>query len=154
MSAEYQREWRKRNPNKASAYCSKWKEKNYDKYLDCLVSWRERNSEHVKQYNKEYTSKNLNRLVTYNRNKRAKYKQLDGSHTFEDIEKILIKQNFLCVGCDTFLKKYDVDHIIPQSRGGSNGPENLQCLCPSCNRSKHDKTMEEWIQHKNKRNRE
>ena len=30
----------------------------------------------------------------------------------------------------------DVDHIIPQSRGGGSTMDNLQYLCPHCNRSK------------------
>lgn len=32
----------------------------------------------------------------------------------------------------------DVDHIIPQSRGGGSTMDNLQYLCPHCNRSNLD----------------
>lgn len=34
------------------------------------------------------------------------------------------------------VSQMDVDHIIPQSMGGMNTRENLQYLCPHCNRSK------------------
>ena len=37
----------------------------------------------------------------------------------------------------------DVDHKKPLSKGGSNGPENLQLLCPTCNRQKSNKT--DWM---------
>jgi 5-methylcytosine-specific restriction endonuclease McrA len=34
---------------------------------------------------------------------------------------------------------YDIDHIKPLSKGGTNHPKNLQLTCPSCNGSKKDK---------------
>lgn len=34
----------------------------------------------------------------------------------------------------------DVDHIVPQSRGGGSTMENLQYLCFHCNRSKENRT--------------
>ena len=37
---------------------------------------------------------------------------------------------------------FEVDHIIPQSRGGTDHLENLQLLCPSCNRIKGDRPQE------------
>jgi 5-methylcytosine-specific restriction endonuclease McrA len=39
----------------------------------------------------------------------------------------------------------EVDHIFPVSRGGTHEPDNLQCLCRSCNSKKSDKTMAEWL---------
>lgn len=38
-----------------------------------------------------------------------------------------------------------VDHIIPLSRGGTNDPENLTPACKSCNSSKRDKLVHEWM---------
>lgn len=45
---------------------------------------------------------------------------------------------YTCVRCGKKLRKgdADIDHIIPQSRGGSDGINNLQCMCKHCNRSK------------------
>ena len=39
----------------------------------------------------------------------------------------------------------EIDHIFPVSRGGTHEPDNLQCLCRSCNSKKSDKTMAEWL---------
>lgn len=47
---------------------------------------------------------------------------------------------YTCVRCGKKLRKgdADIDHIIPQSYGGWDSPDNLQCMCRSCNRSKQD----------------
>lgn len=47
---------------------------------------------------------------------------------------------YTCVRCGKSLRKgdADIDHIIPQSRGGSDNINNLQCMCKHCNRSKQD----------------
>jgi 5-methylcytosine-specific restriction endonuclease McrA len=39
---------------------------------------------------------------------------------------------------------YHVDHVIPLSRGGSNGPENIVIACPHCNLSKSNRLPHEW----------
>lgn len=45
---------------------------------------------------------------------------------------------YTCVHCGKKFRKnsIQIDHIIPQSKGGTNRPENLQCLCAHCNHSK------------------
>ena len=54
------------------------------------------------------------------------------------------QQEGRCAGCDTEFpfRAFDVDHIVPQSRGGTNHPENLQLLCSHCNRVKGDRPQE------------
>ncbi len=56
------------------------------------------------------------------------------------------EQEGVCLGCDTHFpfRVMEVDHILPQSRGGTDHIENLQLLCSHCNRSKGSKTMSEW----------
>ena len=56
------------------------------------------------------------------------------------------EQEGVCAGCDTHFpfRVMDVDHMLPQSRGGTDHPGNLQLLCSGCNRSKGNKTMAEW----------
>lgn len=38
----------------------------------------------------------------------------------------------------------EIDHIVPVSRGGMTNLDNLACVCGPCNRSKGDRTPEEW----------
>ena len=41
---------------------------------------------------------------------------------------------YTCVHCGRKFRKgdIDIDHILPQSKGGTNDPRNLQCLCKHC----------------------
>lgn len=74
------------------------------------------------------------------RNRRARLRNSEGSHTANDVSRILVLQRNLCAYCRVSLSSgYHVDHIKPVSQGGSNWPKNLQCLCGDCNRRKSDK---------------
>ena len=48
-----------------------------------------------------------------------------------------------CAGCGHHFeyRHLEVDHIVPQSKGGTNEPENLQLLCGACNRTKGPRPM-------------
>lgn len=69
----------------------------------------------------------------------------DNATTYEIRESFLSKlYKSDCVVCGNS-KDIVADHIIPLSRGGDNSEANLQPLCRSCNSSKKDKTMTEWL---------
>ena len=66
--------------------------------------------------------------IPYRQNKHVLYGQQEGQ----------------CAGCrmDFPFKVFEVDHVIPQSRGGSDHLDNLQLLCSHCNRTKGDRPQE------------
>ncbi len=53
-------------------------------------------------------------------------------------------QGALCNGCEDKLdmRHFEIDHIIPKSKGGGNYYENYQLLCGNCNRVKGNQPME------------
>lgn len=51
----------------------------------------------------------------------------------------------VCAYCSTTLGPFHLDHIIPWSRGGVHSPANLTVACASCNTSKGNRLLEEWV---------
>lgn len=49
-----------------------------------------------------------------------------------------------CVYCGSESDEMHKDHLIPQSRGGSDEIENCISACAECNMNKSDKTPSEW----------
>ena len=54
------------------------------------------------------------------------------------------QQEGRCAGCKTVFdfKLFEVDHMVPRSRGGHDHIDNLQMLCSHCNRLKGDRPQE------------
>ena len=57
------------------------------------------------------------------------------------------QQEGRCGGCamDFPFKIMEVDHVVPQAKGGGDHMENLQLLCGHCNRVKGDRPQEYLI---------
>jgi hypothetical protein len=70
---------------------------------------------------------------------------LHGHYEFErNRNKLLADDDAECRHCGS-TEHLHIDHIMHRSRSG--GPElsNLHILCMSCNSSKRDRTMQEWL---------
>ncbi len=57
---------------------------------------------------------------------------------------IIQRDRFTCQYCGDEDGPFEADHIMPKARGGTDEEKNLVCACRTCNRSKKDKTPEEW----------
>lgn len=111
------------------------------------AKWRAANKQRIKIVEATWRKNNPNVIRANNQKRRARKLNAEGGYTPQDIRDLLHKQNNQCIKCliSFELVPYTVDHITPLSRGGSNWPDNLQLLCGSCNASKGDKLMCEWI---------
>ena len=61
-------------------------------------------------------------------------------------EKIYNKTNGHCAycGCDLDFYDFEIDHLIPKSKGGSGRFENLQPCCRDCNKFKYNDNLEDF----------
>ena len=68
---------------------------------------------------------------------RARKYAAPGTHTKADIAAQRTRQHGKCYWCgENVGRHYHVDHVIPISKGGSNGPENIVIACAPCNLGK------------------
>ncbi len=73
---------------------------------------------------------------------------IDAPRNYRQNKHVLFgQQEGRCAGCrmDFPFKIFEVDHVIPRSKGGTNHLDNLQLLCPHCNRIKGDRSQEHLL---------
>lgn len=58
--------------------------------------------------------------------------------------KVYQRDGYICAYCDDEEGPFQIDHVIPVTRGGSNEMSNLRVACRSCNSSKGDRLLSEW----------
>lgn len=116
----------------------------------CLTmrEWRLKNPETSQAATRRWKAQNLEYIAEYRKGARRRATSpTPRANAYPDdfIRQLLAKQKCCCAGCGTALERYELDHIVPSAKGGSNEPDNLQILCGTCNRRKHAKDPIEWV---------
>lgn len=127
----------------------KYQKENAEKISERKRKHYAENIDRIRATQRGYHKKNPEKCAAYSRNRKARKRNSEGSHTAADVRSIFESQRGLCANCKTKLfksgkQKFHVDHVMPLVLGGSNWPTNLQCLCPTCNLSKGAKHPDEW----------
>lgn len=111
-------------------------------------------AEYRKPYRDKWLSENPEKIAEFNRNMKAKRKGAIGIHTWQDIAQKLHDQWGLCYWCHEALSQtYEIDHVIPLSRSGTNCKNNIVVSCKLCNRQKRNLFVTEWSKLDNCRNK-
>lgn len=138
--------WRANNPgkrNEAERARNKTKPSvRANQRIRAEITYPGRATEWVRQWARRNPEKNLERARLGQHRRRARKMAAGGSHTADDIHKLLWLQVHLCAHpwCRVSIKdKYHIDHIVALARGGSNDRRNIQLLCPPCNLKKNAK---------------
>lgn len=64
---------------------------------------------------------------------------------WRDIRMMVLGESPACAYCGDTDGPFDVDHIVPRSKGGTNAIDNLTVACRACNRSKGAKDVKDWL---------
>ena len=157
----YKAAYRDENRERINEYASnRWRDCPSARQINKESKERNRDKINARQRVDNMTAEQVLRSAEYrrrsyerNRGKRiiaakagaASRKGAFGKFSSVDVQLALDLQSWKCLSCDQCLKAgYDVDHIVPISKGGSNLPINLQILCPRCNRKKSAKMPVDW----------
>lgn len=144
-NAAYWRDYNSRNKEVRRAQSKEYYNLNVDKIKASGEIYRKENEEEIRRRKKEYYDANKEVVFAANRRRRGKLRDAEGTHTVQDVKSIYAEQDGECVYCGAdLLEGYHVDHIMPLALGGSNWPDNLQCLCPTCNLRKGSKHPDDW----------
>ena len=145
-----------RSSEEGKAHIRSWNEANADKIKKYQKRYRVNNAEKISVTHQKYVSENLAQIRESSRRcqrKRnaQKRKAVIGVIVLTKPQRLEL-QNFRCEICGCIedeiperkdnRNKWEEDHIIPLSKGGSHTEDNLQILCWPCNRKKGDKLIE------------
>lgn len=100
----------------------------------------------------EYCTKRCGKRASKAR-RRASEAEAPGLYTWAQVIGLHLKGDKLCSYCDQPTPEPEPDHVIPISRGGRNGIENILPCCRQCNADKGDMTPEEWATNRERRNK-
>lgn len=136
--------WQKANPEKYKAKQARHRDKHREqRRAESLARYykqMEENPEKVRANRRRFQTSEKGRA--YQRVANYRRRSLPMSQEVRDWW--LAQRNAVCGYCWVALAT-EIDHITPVSRGGTNDLDNLVPVCRSCNASKNDKTLAEWI---------
>lgn len=110
-----------------------------ERLREISLKWARANAERMNEYSRRRRRLHPDKKRAETQRYRARRARAKGSHTAADIRAQLAAQKRTCWWCREPLdgNDYHVDHLIPLSKEGSNGPENIVIACPGCNLSKN-----------------
>lgn len=143
--AQYHRKYRLDRLEEKRAYDRARYAEDPDRRIEVVRRWYRENPDKVQAWRQRHYAEHKEEYLASNRRRIARKYQATGSHTAEEVLALGDSQDWLCAYCEKpLVREFHVDHMVPLSRGGSDGWDNLAITCPTCNLRKSNKTVEEF----------
>jgi hypothetical protein len=126
------------NPEHYLKISRAWRAANREKQNATCRAWRARHPEKAKEVVLRYHLKNPEIAVVCSSRRRFRIKQSPIHFTVDEWRSVKKRQKGKCIDCGK-KAKLTVGHLIPVSRGGSNGIMNIAGQCFPCNARQHAK---------------
>ena len=143
---EYMAAWRAANREKLKAYFAALYieqkasgERSTPESKAKAADYYKRNKERINARGSAYKKQNPEAVRRDYQNRRARIVGATGQLSADIESRLLRLQRGCCANCKAKLIRHELDHVVALSNGGANSDENMQLLCPICNRRKHAK---------------
>lgn len=123
--------------------CAKYRKNNPDKMKQCVQNWRKNNPNTLKSGHKKWMQLNKDHVRAYNSKRRAQKRNVTFPFTDVELLQRISIFGYKCAYCQGPFEH--IDHVKPLSKGGLHCLSNLRPACASCNLSKHNKSLNEWL---------
>ena len=125
-AASVKRERYAADPEPFKAQAHRWRSENKERHLAGVRRWKAEHQERAKLLARAGRAR-----------RRARAAESGGTYGAGDVLAQYDRQRGRCFWCKSRVgETYHVDHVIPISKGGSNGPENIVVSCRACNLKK------------------
>lgn len=141
----YDRDWKRRNPEKGAEYSARYREKHPEKrreYVQRVKPWRDPEVHEKKMRWRRETGMG----VEYNRRRRALKYGTPKAERITAAEWEALKEEFghLCAWCELPCDELTMDHVQPLVAAGAHALHNIVPACRSCNSSKRALAVPNW----------
>jgi len=115
-----------------------------EKQREAQERYRATDSHHMAQKKWRESSKGRTCMQVKQHRRRALKANSEAPLTIKEWRAIIKEYHNSCAYCGSF-GRMEMDHIIPLSKGGSHSMGNVVPACRSCNMSKRDNNLVEWL---------
>lgn len=159
------RKYRAANPEINKRICRAYYQRNSEKLVAKNLTSRKANPEKTRKQRHESYIRNRPKILIkgrkrYERIKFVEREKRDHARArkhnvavieFVDRAAIITRDNSTCYLCGQKLEPDEItfDHVIPFELGGNHTAENLKVACRPCNSAKCNKSLEEYLEHRN-----